>query len=165
MIKTRNRSTTALGSLIPSHSDWVKSVQVAVDGILGAFSSKNDDSGTSENSGVRISGRWGSSANLWLEPSARVDIQDMGIVQVSEASLLSFVEVSTEDNEGSAGQSGRVTASGRWRHTFDLGERPQPLPLSYKGQSFKIASALTFWLLVGLLHLFHFQINLIEISE
>ena len=47
MVETSSGSTTALGTLEPSHGEWIKSVEVSEDS-LGALTSEDDDSGTSK---------------------------------------------------------------------------------------------------------------------
>jgi len=70
VIEARNRSTTTLGALIPGHRDWVKSVKITVDSILGALASKNNYSGAGKDSCVGVPGRRWRTADLGFEPPA-----------------------------------------------------------------------------------------------
>lgn len=69
MIESGNGGTTTLGTLVPSHSDRVKGMQISKDLVLGSLATEHDNSGSCEYSGVSVSG-WGrGSTDLRFEPS------------------------------------------------------------------------------------------------
>ena len=97
MIEPGRRSTTTLWALIPSHSDRIESMQVS-EHVTLALASEYDDPRTSEDRGVAITTRRRSAVYLGLDPSGGVDIKHVGVVQILEARLLSFVKVASKDH-------------------------------------------------------------------
>ena len=100
------RRSSSAWTLIPSHCDWVKRVKIFESLVLAALATKYDDSGACEQSGVAKSRGWRSSLDLWLDPPTRVEIEDMGIVQVDVSLLRTSVVVATKVEDGGTDQRG-----------------------------------------------------------
>ena len=92
VIKSSRWSTTSFWTLIPSHRYWIESVQITKNS-FGSFTSENDDSGTSKNRRMTISWRWWRARDLWLNPSRRINIENISVVEILKTSFLTFVEM------------------------------------------------------------------------
>lgn len=99
VVEASHGGTTALGTLVPSHGDGVKRVQVSKASILGALATEHDDPSTCKHGRVTVASGWGRAADFGLEPSGAIYVEHMSVVQISESTRLAFVEVTTEDNQ------------------------------------------------------------------
>ena len=73
--------------------------------------------------------RW-CSLDFWLNPSARIEIQNMSIVEVNIALLLSSIVVASEVEDRCSNQSSRVATPGTWWNSLNLWECPEPRSLT-----------------------------------
>ena len=96
VIEASSGSTTAFGALEPCHGKWVKRMQISEYSLI-AFASEDDDSGASKYGRVAVPGRGRRSRYARFDPSWRIHIKYVCIIEVGEAVLFSFVEVTTKD--------------------------------------------------------------------
>ena len=68
VVESGSWSATSLWALIPSHGEWVQGVEVSEHRLL-AFASKDNNSGSSQDSCVPVTCGWRGSRDSWLDPS------------------------------------------------------------------------------------------------
>ena len=130
MIKSSGRSTSTFWSLIPSHGNWIKSIQVLKGLILASFASKDDNPGSSQQRSMAKPRRRWRSLHLWLNPPTRIQIENVCIIQVYIALLLSSIVMPSKVQNGCADQRSCVPTSSAWRHALDLWKCPEPRSVS-----------------------------------
>ena len=106
VIETSDGGATTFRSLIPSHRDGVKRVQIAVDGAFRAFTTEDDDAGACEHCCVGVASRWWRATNLRFEPTRAIDIEHVSIIQVCEASLFTLIEMTSKNDKRSTSKRG-----------------------------------------------------------
>ena len=130
MVEAGRGRASAFRALVPRHGERVERVQVSEDSLY-ALASEENNARSSEYSGVPITAGRRSAADFGFDPARAVDVEHVGVVEVREAGLLSFVEVAAKDDERGSSQGGRVAAAGSWGYAFNLRERPEPFAFSY----------------------------------
>lgn len=113
-------------SLVPSHGHRIKSVKIFKSLILSTFASKDDNTRSCKQSSMTKPWRWRRSLNLWLNPSARIQIENMCIIQIHVSLLLPSVVVPTKIKNGCTYQRRRMPTSSAWCDSFDLWKCPKP---------------------------------------
>ena len=126
MIKSTMRCTSSSRALVPSHSDWIKSMQIFKWLIVLTFASKDNDSWTCEKSCVTKSwSRW-CSLHLGFDPSWTVQIEDMSVIEVDVSLSGATIVMTAKIEDRCSNQSGRVSSSSAWRYTLNLRKCPKP---------------------------------------
>lgn len=69
---------------------------------------------------------WRSSLNFWFDPSAWIQIKDMGVVEIDISLFLSSVIVTTKVQNGRTNQSCWVSTSCTWWNSLNLRKCPKP---------------------------------------
>ena len=98
VIETGSGCTTTFWSLEPSHGERVKCMQVSEDS-LGSLTTEDNDSSSSKDGSVAVSGRRRGTRDARLDPTRGVYIKHMSIIQVGEAVSLAFVVMTAKDDE------------------------------------------------------------------
>ena len=133
MVESSWWRTSSSGTLVPCHRHRVEGIQVFKWLILLSFSSKNDNSWTSEKSSMAKSWSWWRSLYLWLYPSARIQVKHVCVVEVNITLFLPTIIVAAEVQNRRANQSGRMSTSRTWWNSFNLWKSPKPWSiLTYK---------------------------------
>lgn len=130
VVESRWWRSSSSWSLIPSHGNWIKSIQVLKGLILASFASKDDNSRSRQQRSVSKPRRRWRSLHLWLYPSARIQIQNMCIVQIYIALLLSSIIMPSKVQNGCTNQRSCMATSSTWRHALNLRECPEPRSIS-----------------------------------
>lgn len=138
VIKTSDGSATTFRTLVPSHCNWIKSMQVSEHCSFRTFATKNNNSCTSQYCAVSITTQGWCSTNLWLEPSWAIDVQHVSIVKINESSILAFIVMPSENDQWRSCKCSGVTSSWCWWYTFNLGECPKPLPFDWLSLAFRL---------------------------
>ena len=130
VIKSRGWRTTSLWTLIPSHSYWVKSVQIS-EYILRSFTSENDYSWSSQYRRVSVPLWRRCSWNFRFDPSGRIYVQNICVIHILEALFLTFVVMASKNDKRSSGECSRMTSPGSGWHSLNLWKSPKPLTLNW----------------------------------
>lgn len=97
MVEAGCGGAAALRSLVPSHGERVERVQVTEDR-LGALAAEDNDAGARKHRRVSVASGGRSARNLGFDPAGAVNVQNVRIVQVGEASIAALIEVTPEDD-------------------------------------------------------------------
>lgn len=87
------RGSRTFRALIPGHCYRVKGMKISKCLVLFSLSSENNNSWSSKDGSVIITGRRWSTLNLWLYPTARIQVEYMSVVKINIAIFSSSIVV------------------------------------------------------------------------